>query len=337
MKVLVVEDNVSGRLLLFKVLKKEGYQVFSSNNGAEAVELLKKEAFDAVLTDWMMPKLDGIELVQYIRKNIKPVPVVIIITALDSPQAKLKALEAGADDYIAKPFHINEIKKCLESSIMRRKSEFDPSSGIKEAEKNLRPVFPALGIAASTGGPSTLTELFSALRPLDEAAVFIVLHGPVWMLKSFSERLQSFTKMEVRLAEDKMPIKKGTVYVAPGDVHMMIDPSCMEIKLWDGPPENYIRPSADPLFRSMALAFGKNAVAVVLTGMGHDGSIGAGYISASGGRVIAQEPSGAIAPSMPQSVIDLRIAGVVAPLEEIPKIIEESIGSLVKSVKEKPD
>lgn len=332
MKVLVVEDNVSGRLLLIKILKKEGYQVLYSNNGAEAVELLKKESFDAVLTDWMMPKLDGIELIQYIRKNIRPVPVVMMITALDSKEAKEKALDAGADDYIAKPFHVHEIKERLENCIMRQKSELEASPAAKEPGFK-KPGFPALGIAASTGGPSTLTELFAALKPLKEAVVFVVLHGPAWMLKSFSERLQNRTGMDVLLAEDRMPIEKGKVYLAPGDIHMMIDPARMEIKLWDGPPENYVRPSADPMFRTIAGTFGKNSVAVILTGMGRDGSIGAGYIAAAGGIVIAQDPSGAIAPSMPQSVIDLRIAGVVAPLEKIPPVIEESLRNLTQSMK----
>ncbi|MGE5352726.1 MAG: chemotaxis protein CheB [Acidobacteriota bacterium] len=332
MKVLVVEDNVSGRLLLYKILKKEGYQVLYSNNGEEAVELLKKESFDAVLTDWMMPKLDGIELIQYIRKNIRPVPVVMMITALDSKQAKDKALDAGADDYIAKPYHIHEIKERLENCIMRQKSALEASPSVKEINLK-KPDFPALGIAASTGGPSTLTELFVALKPLSEAAVFLVLHGPAWMLRSFSERLQSHTEMEVLLAEDGMPVEKGRVYIAPGDIHMMIDPMRLEIKLWDGPPENYVRPSADPMLRTIATTFGKNSVAVILTGMGHDGSIGAGYVAAAGGIVIAQDPSGAIAPSMPQSVIDLRIAGVVAALDKIPSVIEESIKDLAHSMK----
>lgn len=334
MKVLVVEDNVSGKLLLFKILKREGYQVFSSGNGAEAVELLKKETFDAVLTDWMMPQLDGIELIHYIRKNIVPVPVLIMITALDSRQAREKALDAGADDYITKPFHVHEIRERLENCIMRRKSEFETSADVKEVRTPRKPSFPALGIAASTGGPSTLTDLFMALRPLNEAAVFVVLHGPVWMLRSFSERLQGRTSMEVLLAEDKMPIQKGKVYIAPGDVHMIIDASNMEIRLWDGPPENFVRPSADPLFRAIASTFGKNSLAVILTGMGHDGSIGAGYISAAGGVVVAQDPAGAIAPSMPQSVIDLRIAGVVSPLEKIPSVIDETIRKLSRSMEQ---
>lgn len=328
MKILVVEDNVSSRILLLKILKKEGYDTAYANNGLEALELLKNSSFDAVLTDWMMPQMDGIELALQIRKRLKPPPVIIFITALDSKQARNKALEAGADDYIAKPYHIYEIKERLESALMRRNLDLTAESIDSKHEKITAPDFPGICIAASTGGPSTLIELFSRLKPMESATIFIVLHGPAWMLKSFTERLQEEIKMPVRLGEDRMPVKKGEIYLAPGNKHMLINQEKLEIQLSDAPPENYVRPSADPLFRSAAKTFGANSVAVVLTGMGHDGSIGAGYIAAAGGTVIAQEPSTAIAPSMPQTVVDLRIAKQIAPINDIASIIEESIKKL---------
>ena len=127
--------------------------------------------------------------------------------------------------------------------------------------------------------------------------------------------------MPVRLAQDGMKIAPGTVYLAPGDVHMVVNPDTLEIALVDDPPENYCRPAADPLFRSIATAFGKRCVAAVFTGMGRDGSIGAGYIAAAGGVVLAQDPKTATIGSMPQSVIDLRLANVVEPLDQMPEAI----------------
>ncbi|MGE5499326.1 MAG: chemotaxis protein CheB, partial [Syntrophothermus sp.] len=117
------------------------------------------------------------------------------------------------------------------------------------------------------------------------------------------------------------PVKKGEIYLAPGDMHMLINPEKLEIELSDGPPENFVKPSADPLFRSAAKVFGNRLIGVVFTGMGHDGSIGAGYINAAGGVVIAQDPSTAIANSMPQTLVDLRLAKHIAPVSEIPEII----------------
>ncbi|MGE5402283.1 MAG: chemotaxis protein CheB [Ignavibacteriales bacterium] len=337
MKILVVEDNVPSRLLLTKILKKEGYDSLYANNGAEALELLKKEVFDAILTDWMMPKLDGIELTRYIRKNIVPPPVILVITALDSRDARNRALEAGADDYIAKPYHIKDIKERLENSIQRRQAELGGTAIKPRTEKPLIPSFIGVGIAASTGGPSTLLQVFSKLKPTSSASIFLVLHGPAWMLKSFAERIQDSIDMKVRLAEDSMPVKKGEIYLAPGDIHMLINSGQMDLKLWDGPAENYVRPSADPLFRSIAKTFGINSLAVVLTGMGHDGSIGSGYISAAGGTVIAQDPSTAIAPSMPQSIIDLRIARIVSHLDDLPGVIEQNIEKKYSLLMQSPD
>ncbi|MGE5457265.1 MAG: chemotaxis protein CheB [Methanococcaceae archaeon] len=328
MKILIVEDNVSSRILLNRILKKEGYQSVNASNGAEAIRYLKNESFDAVLTDWMMPQLDGIELIRFIRKSITPSPVILMITALNSKQARDRAIEAGADDYIAKPFHIDDIQNRLQSAIQRRNSEISNLSIAGNKTRNSKPACVGVGIAASTGGPSTLIEVFESLNDLPGAAVFLVLHGPSWMLKSFAERIQGLTGMKVRLASEAMPIAAGEIYIAPGDRHMIIDPQKFMLHLSDSPPENFVRPSADPLFKSLAGTFGPFSLAVVLTGMGHDGTIGSGYIAAAGGVVIAQEPSTAIAPSMPQSIIDLRIAGIVSPLAAIPSIIETNIRKL---------
>lgn len=329
MKILVVEDNVSSRILLLKILKKEGYQTSYANNGQEALEILKQEKFDAVLTDWMMPKMDGIELAMQIRKRIKPSPVILFITALDSRQAREKAMEAGADDYIAKPYHIEDIKERLQIVLSKRDSELITTSPEQKQERSRNPDFAGICIAASTGGPSTLLELFSKMKTYNNASIFIVLHGPAWMLKSFTERLQEETGMPVKLGEDRLPIKKGEIYLAPGNMHMIINSDKLELELSDGPPENFVRPAADPLFRSAARVFGPRLIAVILTGMGHDGSLGAGYISAAGGWVIAQEPSSAIAPSMPQTVVDLRIARQVALVDEIPSLIDQQIKKIM--------
>lgn len=330
MKILVVEDNISSRILLVKILKKEGYEVCYANNGLEAMEVLKSDGhIDAVMTDWMMPKMDGLELTFEIRKQIKPSPAIIFLTALNSREARGKAIEAGADDYIAKPIHIAEIKERLQAALMRHNSEMSNGTIDKKADKCKKPDFLGICIAASTGGPSTLIELFSRLRPTNQASIFIVLHGPAWMLKSFAERLQEEIDMPVKLGQEGLQIKRGEIYLAPGNRHMLISSEKFEIELSDSPPENFVRPAADPLFISASKTFGSNLIGVVLTGMGHDGSIGSGYIAAAGGIVLAQDPSTAIAPSMPQTVIDLRIAKQITNIEDMPLLIEQSMKNLI--------
>lgn len=327
MRVLVVEDNTSSRFLLGKILSKSGYEVTYAKDGLQAIEQLRGQAFDAVLTDWMMPNLDGLELIQQIRKTIVPVPVILVVTALASREAKLKAMDAGADDYLAKPYHNQEVLDRLQSCILRRNIDLSrPYNNEKLEKKN--PGFIGVGIAASTGGPSTLLEVISRLKTTSLASFFIVLHGPAWMLESYTERLREQTRMCVILAKNGLEVKPGVIYLAPGDRHMVINAQKLELQLLDTPPENFVRPSADPLFRSIAEVFGGRSIAVVLTGMGHDGSIGSGYIAAAGGVVIAQDPATAILPSMPQSVIDLRIAKLVTPLPAVAEAIMNSIARM---------
>jgi two-component system chemotaxis response regulator CheB len=174
-----------------------------------------------------------------------------------------------------------------------------------------------VGLAASTGGPSTLATLFENLGVVKNAAFLIVLHGQEWMLKTFAKSLQSRTTMPVILGKDGLNIEPGKIYIAPGERHMIIKDNSTELTLTDDEPVNYVKPSADPLFKSIAFSFGDKSIGIVLTGMGHDGSVGAGYISAAGGKIMAQDPQDAILSSMPESVIKLKLADIIAPIEMI--------------------
>lgn len=324
MRILVVEDDSSSRLLLKKIFKKENYDITLATNGQTAWELLQESEFDAVLTDWMMPKLDGLELINRIRKSIRPAPVIIMITALASEEALDKALSAGADDFITKPIDIQEVKTRLANCLNQQKSAINLNL---KSDKITPPDFAGVCIAASTGGPQTLLELFERIKPTKKAAFFIVLHGPAWMLKIFPTKIQNVSQMNVKLVKDGLQIEPGTIYLAPGDYHTMIDPSDMTLQLVDTPPENFVKPSADPLFKSAAKLFGNKTIGIVLTGMGRDGCIGAGFVKASDGYVIAQDPANAVLSSMPLSVIELRIQNRIAKLEEIPELIYEKLNN----------
>ena len=133
----------------------------------------------------------------------------------------------------------------------------------------------------------------------------MLLHGPAWALESFVKSLQHSTEMKVRLAEDGMYAAPGEIYVAPGDRHLIITPNRLKLRLVDDSPENYVRPSADPLLRSVSKAFGHYCIATVMTGLGRDGASGASHVAKAGGIVIAQEPATAVAPSMPRTVIEM--------------------------------
>ena len=137
------------------------------------------------------------------------------------------------------------------------------------------------------------------------------------MLKGFTSTLQRETKMIVCLGEEGMSLDPGVIYLAPGDRHMYVDPSSHKIKLSDAPPINFVKLAADPLFQSLGMSFGDQALGVVLTGLGRDGAQGALEIHKHGGKVLIQDPSTAVAPSMPTSARDTGVVDGIEPLERL--------------------
>lgn len=327
-KILVAEDELTNSILLKRVLSKEGYSVVVANNGMEAIQHLEKESFDVVLTDWMMPQMDGIELIRKIReKKGTPAPYVVMITALVSNDAKNYALEAGADDYIAKPIDVNELIVRVKDGLSKHRQTpiFKEQKSQKPKKINALPPFVGVVVATSTGGPPTVLELFKNIPENSPAAFYLVQHGPPWMLETFAQRIKKETGLKVFLVENGMKSQPGTVYLAPGDFHIRIDPNDYSITLDDGPKENFVRPSADPLFRSAAEAFGEYCIAVVLTGLGKDGVSGASQVVMMGGKVLVQDPTTAVAPSMPTAVINSNMKHRVVKIDQMPKALNETI------------
>lgn len=337
-KILIAEDEISNQLLIRRVLDKNGYHTVVVSNGLEVLQLLEKEHFDAIITDWMMPEMDGIELIRTIRKKFKDPPFIIMITSLASVSARRHALEVGADDFIAKPINLNELVERVQSGISRKiQSETKPV--IQEttvSPTEIVPNFVAIAIAASTGGPPTVLQVLKGLDVKANSSVFVVQHGPAWMLESFAQKLNEETDFTVRIASNLMPTQPGFVYIAPGEMHMRVDKNTYRIQLDDGPKENFVRPAADPLFRSIADAFGKFSVGVVLTGLGRDGTQGISHIHSVKGSIIVQDPETAIASSMPTSALSSNIPVRKEPLDKIASAINErvfALAALLKKVK----
>ena len=325
MKILIAEDDPTSAMLLSRTLEGDGYEVVSTADGVQALATLRAQSFDAVLTDWMMPNMDGISLVRRVRVEFETPPPILVITALSSDDAREHALEAGADDYLAKPYQPNDILQRLRDCI-ERAHQPAPSPGTMHAVRgpSAPPSHVGVGIAASTGGPEALRALLPSLDPNLNAAYLLVLHGPEWMLETFAERAAGLTRLGVRIATDGERIEPRTLFVCPGDRHMKVDAAGPSILLTNEPPENFVRPAADPLFRSLAAAYGSRSVAVVLTGMGRDGSMGAQQVHAVGGQVLAQDPVTAIAASMPRTTVGLGVVDRIAPIDRLGAMLNES-------------
>lgn len=317
-KILIAEDNIQHALVLKTIMAIEGHQVTIVKNGSDAIKILEQKEFDLLITDWMMPIMDGIELIRAVRKSIRPVPVIIMVTALSSDEAREHALDSGADDFIVKPAQNKDILNRINEAFERHSQpepDLDDLIGTKPIGDN--PDFVGVVIASSTGGIQSIPSLFSKIQSNVNAVFYIAQHGPAWMLESFAQRLNSQTYLRAQIATHNQDSIPGNIYIAPGDKHLVIEPYTYKMLLNSNPKENHVRPSADPLFRSAAEAFGHSSIAVVMTGLGRDGATGAAHISLVNGKVVVQDPATAIAPSMPQTVINAKIPCKVVPLQEL--------------------
>ena len=192
-----------------------------------------------------------------------------------------------------------------------------------------------IGVAASAGGVEALRALVRTLPADLDAALCIVLHIPATGRSLLAPILDRVSALDVRLAEHGAPLEPGTIYVAPADHHLLIRAD--RIELSRGPKENGVRPAADPMFRSLARAWGSAAVAVVLSGALDDGAAGALAIAQAGGRVIVQDPEDALVPGMPASALAVGASHEVVPVAAMGELIARLAGTPISGRAEEAD
>lgn len=327
MNILIVDDDADSALVLKSVLNKNGFPAAVAKDGPSALTHLQTGGFDVLVTDWMMPEMDGIELIRKVRKTISPIPLIVMITVITTPEAREHALISGADDCMVKPYVPLDMVKLLQD-LRARQSQLQPVvTPVSAPAPPQLPSYIGVALATSTGGPAALGVVLKAFPPemKSQAAVFIVMHGPIWMIETMPDYLRGHTQMTVKLAAHRLQSEVGHIYIAPGDTHLEITAGTAIQRLTKDEKQNFVRPSADPLFRSVAASFGKYSVAAVLTGMGRDGTKGAADIFNAGGVVIGQNPKTAIAPSMPETLIQAGLAMKVAPLWNLGAVIGREV------------
>jgi two-component system chemotaxis response regulator CheB len=174
-------------------------------------------------------------------------------------------------------------------------------------------------VGCSTGGPDALTRVVRLLPATLPVPVLVVQHMPPVFTRMFAERLDRISAVTVVEAGADQPVEPGTVYVAPGDLHLEVyrQGTTVITKLNTGPPENFCRPAVDVLFRSVNRVYGRGALAVVLTGMGHDGKLGCADLARSGAEIVAQDEATSVVWGMPGAVVNAGLASAVLPLDEI--------------------
>ncbi len=334
MRVLIIDDDATIRTVLDTGVRRAGYLTTQASDGQEAAELLIHERFDAIIVDWMMPRMDGIGLINHVRENIHPAPLILMLTAMDSSAGRAHALKAGADYFLTKPMDLRKILESLEDGLKRVQQHrrpwlAPPPAARKPRRQSGGPGFCALAIAVSTGGPQTLPVVLSGLElSRRRVATFIVQHGPDWMLSDLAASLSEALGRAVTLATDGGAVSPDGIYLAPGDRHMVLADGGVTLRLKQGPKINYCRPAADPLFESVAEHFGPAAVGAVLTGLGRDGAHGVVAVHEAGGRMIIQTPEDAIAPFMPKAAQATGIVDRQAPAAGLGALLSEELRDL---------
>lgn len=272
----------------------------------------------------------------------------------------LQALSMGAFDFLTKPSGdcytscLDQLRQELTHKIrsfQNKRRLMHPISNLESAEARykstphsaspqtapprlLRPTTPpsrravrAILIASSTGGPRALNDLLPDLCRRIDLPILIVQHMPPVFTASLAEQFQRHLGRTVQEAGDQEPIRAQHVYIAPGGRHLVL--RCCHGVLYTGltdePPENHCRPSADPLFRTAAAALGADAIAVVLTGMGNDGTAGLAPLKRAGAHVIVQDEATSVVWGMPGSVVAAGLADEVRPLNQIAQAVEQVV------------
>lgn len=336
----MVDDSVLMRTLISDMLNVPGEiaVVATAKNGIEAIEKTKEYSPDVITMDVEMPKMDGISALKVIMRE-KPTPVVMLSAVTnEGASATLVALSSGAVDFIPKPsgsisLDIDRVKDTLLTKVRAAykisKDKLLPSSisyrdaGLKAGKPLKCGSNKVVVIAASTGGPPALEKVLSSLPGDIPAGILIVQHMPPGFTRSFAERLNRVTDIEVKEAEEGDQIVDGLALIAPGNYHMDLKKDKKGI-MWyryvslnQEPVVHSVRPAADITMRAASEIYGPNTIGVVLTGMGSDGAFGLRHIKACGGRTIACDERTSLIFGMPRAAIELGCVDRIVPLENI--------------------
>jgi two-component system chemotaxis response regulator CheB len=340
-KVLIVDNSVLMRQLLVHIFSTdpEIHVVATAADAFEAREKIKALDPDVLTLDIEIPRMDGLTFLEKLMRG-HPMPVVMVSSLTEAgADATLRALSLGAVDYITKPrFHAStRMIEHADKIVARVKAAARASVHQHRHHSTQRPAkmpgnyrFPAsrkvVAIGSSTGGTEALRDLLAPL-PADFPGIVVAQHMPPAFTKPFADRLNSLCSMQVRQAQDGDIILQGHVLVAPGGYQMEVVPFGAEygVRVYRGEKVNRHIPSVDVLFNSCAKHLGKNALGVLLTGMGADGAQGMLKIKQASGHTIAQDEATCVVFGMPREAIRLGGAHQVLPLGSIQQALLQAL------------
>ncbi len=346
-RVMVVDDSAVIRGFMMRALSQdpEIEVVATAANGQIALKEIERTEVDVVILDIEMPVMDGLTALPRLLRARPGVKVIVASTLTRHNAAiSMTALASGASDYIPKPTSSRELhttadfqRELIEKIKALAGRDRARPQAVKPAAKSggqgwqinkpssvvLRkpsPIVPeVLAIGSSTGGPQALFKLFGTLKTQIKTPIFITQHMPPTFTSILAEHLARASGAPCSEAKDNETPVPGHIYIAPGDYHMTVvrEGTARRIRLNQDPPENFCRPAVDPMLRSLVKAYGPKVLAVILTGMGHDGLEGGRAVVEAGGTLIAQDERTSVVWGMPGAVASAGLASAMLPIEQI--------------------
>lgn len=343
-RVLIVDDSAVVRQTLTSILETDP-QIEVMGTASDpffAAKKIQNEVPDVITLDIEMPRMDGLTFLKKLMSQ-HPIPVVVIssLTA-DGTETGMKVLEYGAVEIITKPqmntkqfLEESRIRICdaVKAAAMARIKRRQVNNLVVQPKLSADVILPEapvsshamikttemiIAVGASTGGTEAIQKFLQAM-PVDCPGIVIVQHMPEHFTRSFANRLNEICQIAVKEAENGDSVLRGQALIAPGNYHMLLKRSGAKyyVEIKEGPLVNRHRPSVDVLFRSTARYAGRNAVGVIMTGMGDDGARGLLEMKEAGAYTIAQDEKSCVVFGMPNEAIKLGAAEKVLPLDQI--------------------
>lgn len=347
-RVLIVDDSALVRRMLTEMLERDPQieVVGAAGDAHIARQKIKQLNPDVLTLDVEMPKMDGLTFLRNLMR-LRPMPVVMVSSlAGHGADVTLDALALGAVDYLPKP-RIDIAAKLgdyADELIEKVKAAAGASVRTLDSGRRAAPALPGrlsvgvgalcttdriIAIGASTGGTEAIKQVLMGLPP-DAPGIVIAQHIPKAFSTPFARRMNDCCRMTVYEAEDGQQVIEGHVYIAPGDRHLKVerDGARYMCRLDDGEPVNRHKPSVDVLFHSVAQSAGRNAIGLLLTGMGKDGARGLLEMREAGSRTMAQDEATSVVWGMPGEAVSLGAVQHVIALEQVASAVCELVAAM---------
>jgi two-component system chemotaxis response regulator CheB len=337
-RVMICDDSATIRGAIGRMLEADPEIEVAAkvSNGRMAIEELGRRQCDVVILDIEMPVMDGMAALPLLLRANPGVKVIMASTLTTrGADIALRALRLGASDYIPKPSTIGAVGDDSFRRELLQKVKGLVAKRLRGQVTTPRPVLalrpaptrrPALlAIGSSTGGPQALFTLIQGLGRAIDLPIVLTQHMPPAFTSMLADHLTRLGVIPCHEARDGEPLAAGHLHLAPGDRHMLIEGTTgrLRVRLTSDPPENFCRPSVDPMLRSAAVACDGRVMVTMLTGMGHDGLAGTRAVIEAGGSAIAQDEASSIVWGMPGTVAQAGLCHAVLPLPQIaPKLLE---------------